>query len=239
MALVNFLEEGRRLQGVARGPDLSPVPLLAVLNVAAVCLGLLGLAELIAHQVSQGLVFGLMCASPVVLFVWLFAQQIRGGARAAGRIGEVFAILPESTSVAVTLASSGYCGTLAARLVPTEATADFLNLAAIPDPVLLLMLPALIVGTSFIAITPIMSSVFLGSFFGSLPILPADPTLIALAISCGWALSVILAPFATLVLLTAQISGRPAKMITIIWNGRYGLITFALLLPIFAILNAL
>ena len=70
-----------------------------------------------------------------------------------------------------------------------------------------------------------------------LPELPADATLIAFSISCGWALSMTFSPFATVVLIIARGSGIPAHVLTLRWNLGFTLIATALLFPIFFLMT--
>ena len=81
-----------------------------------------------------------------------------------------------------------------------------------------------------------MMAVFFGSLFGSLPELPADPTLIALSISCGWALSMTFSPYATVILLISRTTDIPGRRLTWDWNLTFTLIAAMLLFGVFAIL---
>jgi len=54
-----------------------------------------------------------------------------------------------------------------------------------------------------------------------LPGLPASPTLTALALSAGWALSMTCSPFASVVLLLTRMTGHPGTRLTWVWNGAF------------------
>jgi hypothetical protein len=82
-----------------------------------------------------------------------------------------------------------------------------------------------------------MMAVFMGSFFAALPELPADATLIAFSISCGWALSMTFSPFATVVLIVSRGSGIPARTLTWGWSLGFTLIAATLLFPVFYLLT--
>jgi hypothetical protein len=100
------------------------------------------------------------------------------------------------------------------------------------------VLPVAIALLSLLALSPIMMAVFFGSLLGSLPVLPADPTLTALAVSCGWALSMTFSPFATVVLLINRMSGIPPRFLTWRWNLVFTLLAGTALVPVFAFLTS-
>ncbi|MFT7028611.1 MAG: hypothetical protein ACJAVS_002849, partial [Paracoccaceae bacterium] len=162
-----------------------------------------------------------------------------GAARATFDRLRIIAVtgLPRSAPVAITLACSGYIGRAGASLVPAEALAAALHLDAIPDYALLSLIPAALALLGLLAVSPIMMAIFFGSLFGALPQMPADPTLIAFSISCGWALSMTFSPFATVVLLINRVAGIPARSLTWDWNLGFTLIAAAALWPIFWVLT--
>lgn len=233
----------RRLRPTApRGP--APVPWPALGRLGAACGWLFGLAAGASWLTGDTIVFGLMVACPVMLAGWLAVQQApAGGPREAlaatcdrlGRIGRDE--LPRSAALSVTLAASGFVGVLAAALVPVGRVAAALRLDAMPDFLLLGGLPLVILAMSLTALSPITLAVFFGSAFGALPVPPADPTLIALAISCGWALAMMMSPFATLVLLIERVSGIPARTLTWRWNTAFTAVAAAALFAAFAALT--
>ncbi|MDZ4135100.1 MAG: hypothetical protein U1D06_05835, partial [Paracoccaceae bacterium] len=154
-----------------------------------------------------------------------------------GRLRQVLGDMPGAAPVAVTLACSGYVGRVAADLVPAAELAALLQLDQMPDYLLLWAIPLLLCGLSLLALSPIMMAVFFGSLFGSLPVLPADPTLIAFSISCGWALSMVFSPFSTPVLLINRVAGIAPRKLTWGWNLGFSAAAAAALLPVFAVLT--
>jgi hypothetical protein len=78
-----------------------------------------------------------------------------------------------------------------------------------------------------------MLAVFFGAIIAEMPILPVDVTWAALAISCGWALSMTSSPFATTILLNAQITGHPGTRTTWGWNWRFNILALAVLIPFY------
>ncbi|KKL56560.1 hypothetical protein LCGC14_2244210, partial [marine sediment metagenome] len=145
--------------------------------------------------------------------------------------------LPRSAPLAVTLAASGFIGRAGAALVPSAELASLLRLDAMPDFVLLSVLPVVIAMLGLFALSPIMTAIFIGSLFGSLPVLPADPTLLALSISCGWALSMTFSPFATIVLLMQRVGGLAPLTVTWRWNIVFTALAALTLVPFFAVLT--
>ncbi|MBB94975.1 MAG: hypothetical protein CML68_10280 [Rhodobacteraceae bacterium] len=228
-----------------RAKQVKPVfPAHAALMFAVACAWLFVLAILVSQLLDDTIIFGLMAVCPVMLVGWITVQN-HGQGRVdwpvvGARLREIgFVGLPGSARVAVTLACSGFIGRAGSALVPAQAVADRLGLDVIPDFLLLSLVPPAIAAMSLFGLSPIMTAVFFGSFFGSLQILPANPTLIALSISMGWSLSMFLSPFATVVLMIDRVGGYAPKMLTWGWNLLYGALCMAVTVPVFAILVAL
>jgi hypothetical protein len=217
-------------------------PKAAYFRFLLACAWLFGMSALVMLLSGETVVFGLMVSCPVMLVGWLLVQNLgtsQGAlAASAGRL-RVIALenLAGAAPVAITLACSGYVGRVAAALIPAEAWARFLGLEAMPDFVFLSLLPVAVAALSLLALSPIMMAVFFGSLIGGLPVLPADPTLTALAISCGWALSMTLSPFATVVLLINRVGGIPTRTLTWQWNFGYTVLAALALMPVFAALT--
>ncbi len=217
-------------------------PLSAVLHFLAACAWLFGMMAVLVWLSGETVVFGLLLACPFMVAGWLAVQFgfPRTGALHDTRRRLVTILiddLPKSGRVAITLACSGFIGRAGAELVPAAEIARLLHLDAIPDYMLLSALPPLLALISLLALSPIMLAVFFGSLFAALPELPADPTLIAFAISCGWALSMTFSPFATVVLLIDRVAAIPPRRLTWGWNLTFTLICAAALVPIFAVLT--
>jgi len=217
-------------------------PARSALMFLAACLWLFAIAALAMRLTGDSVVFGLMVACPVMLVGWVALQNGVGhadGRRATrARLRVVLAEgLPRSAPVAVTLACSGFIGRAAAALVPAEALAETLRLDSMPDFLLLSAIPPAIAVFSLLGLSPIMMAVFFGSLFGGLDALPADATLIALSISCGWALSMTFSPFATVVLLIARVGAIPPLTQTWRWNLAFSMLAALALVPVFALLT--
>lgn len=217
-------------------------PKQGALGFLAACACLFGMTALFVHLTGDTVIFGLLMACPIMLVGWLAVQygmpKPGSWSKTQTRL-KVIAVenLPKSAPVAITLACSGFIGHAAAGFVPAAELADALMLNAIPDFLLLGMIPIALTLLSLLALSPIMTAVFFGSIFGALPELPADPTLIALAISCGWALSMTFSPFATVVLLVGRVGNMKATTVTWGWNFAFSMLGAGMLFPIFAILT--
>jgi hypothetical protein len=217
-------------------------PVAAVLRFLAACAWLFGMMAAVVWLSGDTVVFGLLMACPPMVLGWLAVQfgvpREGSGAALRRRLGEILGEgLPRTARVAITLACSGFIGIAAAGLVPAEALAETLRLEALPDFVLLSLIPPALTLFSLLALSPIMMAVFFGSLFAALPVLPADPTLIALSISCGWALSMTFSPFATVVLMVERVSGIAGRRLTWGWNLPFTLVAGLALVPVFAALT--
>lgn len=211
-------------------------PRTAALRFAATTIWFLLLVLCFVWLFDESIVFGVLAACPLMVIGWLVAQQ--GAAHLPARLRQMVGTdLPGSINVAVTLATSGYIGRAAAGLTPANAVAEALGLAAMPDWMMLALIPSFTALISLFALSPTMMAVFLGSFFAALPVLPADATLIAFSISCGWALSMTFSPFATLILIVSRASGIPISTLTWRWNLLFTTFAATLLFPVFFLLT--
>ena len=220
----------------------APFPLHAALMFLLACAWLFAMALAVVWLTGDSVVFGLMVACPAMLVGWIAVQTLGPSGPGAGqmraRLSQIaLTNLPKAAPVAVTLACSGYVGRATAALIPAEALSRGLGLDAMPDFVLLSLLPVALSILSLLALSPIMMAVFFGSVFGSLNELPADPTLIALSISCGWALSMTFSPFATVVLLIDRVGDIRPTTLTWRWNLVFSLLAALALVPVFAMLT--
>jgi len=206
----------------APGAKNPPFPLRAYVDFALVCLALLVLTVSAMVFVDQSVVFGLMVASPIILVGWLLTQNDGALVPARLRLSEIaHHHLPSAAPLAVTLACSGFVGRAAAALIPAAEWAEALELQNWPGWVFLLSLSVGVALSSQFALSPIMMAVFFGSLIASVPELPTDVTWAALAISCGWALSMTASPFATVVLMIAGSTTHSGRELAWVWNWRF------------------
>ncbi|MDU8913498.1 hypothetical protein [Aestuariicoccus sp. MJ-SS9] len=213
-----------------------PFPRTAAARFAATTCWFLALVVAFVWAFGESAVFGVLAACPVMVIGWLIAQ---GGTTALpARLRRIAGTeLPGSVNVAITLACSGYIGRAAAGLTPAAEVAEALGLAGMPDWLLLASIPSFLTLISLLALSPTMMAVFMGSFFAALPEMPADATLLAFSISCGWAVSMTFSPFATVVLVIARASGLPARRLTWGWNLQFTLMSALLMYPVFYLLT--
>ena len=227
--------EGRRLVA-------PPFPAAAFGRFLVICLSVLSLTVGVMLVSGESVVFGLMLSSPLMLVGWLLVQN--GGPmgdsaqRSAGQIKAIFRDkIPLSARVAVTLACSGFVGRAGAALIPAADWAAAIGLEAVPAHLFLTGITLAVALFSQLALSPIMMAVFFGSVLGALPELPADPTLTALAISSGWALSMTCSPFATVILMVARATGHSGRRLTWHWNLRFSLLSVPVAYAAFWILT--
>ena len=222
----------------ARTPGKRPTMALpgeAARNFGITVLCFFALVAGFAWLSGETVVLGLLLSCPIMVVGWVMAQAPR---QALGRLRTIaLDELPRSVNVAITLACSGFIGRMAAGQVPAADLARILGLETMPDWLLLAMLPPALSIFSLLALSPTMMAVFFGSLFAALPSLPADVTLIAFSISCGWALSMTFSPFATVVLVIERASGIPGRRLTFGWNLGFTLLCTVLLFPVFWVLT--
>ncbi len=242
--VLGALEDRLRWRAV-RPRSKQPNPLLprrALGMFVLACTWLLGLSVVVSWLLDDTVIFGLMASCPIVMAGWIAAQNWTGQRIAWGAVGQrlneiVGVNLAQSARVAITLGCSGFIGRAASSLVPSQSVAETLGLLVLPDFVVLSAIPLVIAALSLLALSPITTAVFFGSFFGNLDVLPADPTLIALAISMGWSLSMLLSPISTVVLIVNRVSGIAPTVLTWKFNLLYGLFCAAANVAVFAALT--
>lgn len=216
-----------------------PWPSAAGRRFGLLCTSLIALTLLVMWIAGVSAAIGLMLVAPLVMVAWIVAQQWRLKTRrmlnaSVAILGEIALVsTPSLARIAVTLGLAGFIGQAAALLAPVETISSYINWLGIKDWQLLMLLPVVIVGFGQIAISPLVVVVFLASVLNQLPMLPADPTLIAYALAGGWALSMTLSPNASATLLISGVSGIAPTVLTWKWNARYGLICYAVLCLVF------
>ena len=240
MLLVGWAEDRlrwRHMSAAALGlpPQVPPpFPAQGLRRFAVVCISLGGLTLVMMFASGQGVPAAMMVAAPMVLVGWLVLQAGRQSARIADGVRErLVAIaqagLPQSATAAVTLACAGFVGQAGAALIPAEALADWIGLESFPAWVFMLATTLGVTLLSQFALSPIMMAVFFGAVLGSLPSLPADPTLTALAVATGWAVSTTASPFASGVIFLSRVSGHGGAKLTYNWNGPFSILSVIVL----------
>jgi hypothetical protein len=237
----------KRLQAEGRLPLASAtgVPVKAVGNLGAVCLGLFGLTVAFAALGEVSVVSGVMLAAPIVLVVWIFTQEGKSDldtrtVATVDRLREIsFTAIPGYSREAVFIACAGFIGTLAAKLVGAADVATMVGLADQPGWLVLWALTATVWIFGQLGLSPITMAVFLGSLVAELPNLPVDMTLAALAIAAGTAVCTTGAPFSSGAVMLARATGYSSVTLTWRWNGLYTLLVMASLAVIYPALTSL
>ncbi len=245
ICLVGWAEDRWRFRHLRRSSarlrQQAILPLPALIGFLSVLILLFSLTVLISSLSGDSFVFGLLVSCPMVMLVWLWGQNRHTDSTPATavRLAKNICLhqLPNNAKIMLALASSGYIGRLSAEMVPAEDLATMLGLMSMPDYVVLICLAVIMMPFSWLGVSPIMMAVFFGTLLGSLPVLPVDPTLAALAISSGWALSMTTSPFATVVLMMSSMNGKRPLQLTLGWNFTFSALATLCLCVIFFVLT--
>lgn len=221
----------------------APTPHRALRNLAGICFMLLGCALVIRWACGVSTVAALMLTGPICLVAWTAIQVAPGGLRAT--LNETKQVLrevangpvPNSARECATLGASGFIGVAAAALVPVGTVAHWLDVMQLSPALLLALLPLLVVLAAQFALSPIMMVVFLASIVSALPEAPADPTLIAFALSCGWAITMTAGPNAAGALIMSRVTGHSPYVLTWHWNLAFSALAYAVLALGFVVLG--
>lgn len=243
---VGWVEDRLHWRGLARrlraggwkAAPPPPFPGRAFLRLAGVS------AAIIASVISFHWLFAiptthaLMITAPLILVAWLIAQ---GGTQhlRANTAGILLDALPNGGREIIMLGASGFLGVAAAALLPVGPIAERISGWGVSPAMFLISLPIIVIAAGQIAISPIMVVVFLAAVIGAFPVPLADPTLTALSLSCGWALSMTASPNSSGAILQARMTGRSSYQLTWEWNVAYNLMALATLAILFEVLTKL
>lgn len=205
-------------------------PTRAFAKFGAACLFLAGLGLLVFDVSGKGLVQGLMISAPVTTFVWI-AVQHHLTSPAEGRLGAryhaiVFRSVPDVSPEALTLSAAGFCGIVAAALVPAETLAAALDLARVEPFFVYAGIAAVIPILSNFGLPPMFAVTFLGGALVATPGLDYDPTLLGSSLALGWALNLTASPFGASSLILTRSTGIPGTTLSWRWNGLFSLLAY-------------
>ena len=243
MCLIGWIEEKFQTKDVRNfNTNLitrKPFPVKAFLKFTLILFFLFGLTIFFTVLSSDTIVFGLIVSCPVVMFSWIIFQNNQDKQKSiSSKLSKIFFVsLPKNSSIIITLCCSGYIGIVTSKMVSIDYITSFVDIYALPEYLFLLIISILIVPFSWLGVSPIMMAVFFGSMLGSIKILPTDPTLVALAVSAGWALSMTSSPFATVVLMISKLNKYSTIKLTFIWNSLFSILAIAVLYVIFYFLT--
>ncbi len=250
MLAVSWTEDALRWRGfrrrlIAEGrlplPTANAFPGLAFRNLGLISLALFGLSVGFSQLFHVSIVTGVMLTSPIVVSVWVLAQQRNNDtavAAASQRLRQIgFESVPGYLRETVFLACAGFIGTMAAKLVLGPDVAAAIALADQPGWLVLLVLSVSVWVFGQVGLSPITMAVFLGSVVAELPGMPVDMTHAALAIAAGTAICTTGAPFASGAVLLGRATGYSAFTLTWRWNGVYTLVTIFTLALFYSVLT--
>lgn len=233
----------KRLQAEGRLPlpSATRFPIKAARGLGLVCLLLFGCTIAFTLLGKVTIVTGVMLAAPIVVALWIFAQQSDTASRLAAtgeRLrGIAFESIPGYSREALFIACAGFIGTLAANLVLEVDVAGLFSLEEQPGWLVLWVLSFLVWLLGQVGLSPITMAVFLGSVVADLPTMPVDMTLSALAIAAGTAVCTGGAPFSSGAVMLSRASGYSAVTLTWRWNGVYTAVALAVLAGFYAVLT--
>lgn len=245
MIFLGRLEDRLRWRNKITEPfgETIPFPTSAALRFSAVCFALIIPTVLVSHIANVSVVIALMLVAPALVVTWFIElsqdQKLRNKLKNAGR--EIVRMLSSSSSVfghsAIALGLAGFIGVTASELAPIHVFSTYLDVHPVPEWIILVSLPAIILACGQIALSPILVVVFLGSILNQIDVPVADPNLVFFALGSGWALSMLASPNASATLLLSGITRIPPTVLTWRWNGLYAAMCFTAFAVSFGLLS--
>ena len=213
-------------------------PRAAAMRFSLVCLALIGGCVAVVLASGAIVIVALMLMAPIVTLAWLWVQArtarragkgpAEGGSYRA-RVREVVTgSIPRSMPEALTLSTGGYCGLMLAGLLDPASVGAWLQLDRLPAEAIYLLAVAIVPLLSNMAVPPIMTATFFGSFLIGIPGLNLDPTMLGFAFVMGWCLNLTGSPFGATALVLGRATGIGGAVLTWRWNGPFTLASFAL-----------
>lgn len=239
---IGMLFDRLEWRGTPSAPDIPPpLPRRALSRLVLVCATLIASTAILQSTTGFTIALSLMFIAPVTTLVWFAAQRPKG-TQIPAQLAQFWpALCGDATGLArsaIALGLSGFIGRVLAEVLPMGRLTAHLDLAQTPGWLFLAALPVIITLGGQIALSPIILVVFIGQVVQSIPALPADPTHIVFALSAGWAISMFASPNATATLLISAATKIPPTTLTWRWNLKYGVLCYAVLVVIFAVLEA-
>jgi hypothetical protein len=205
-------------------------PYKAAVRFSVICSILIGATLIVAWISSVSLVLALMFVAPLLVAAWFFEHNYTGSLLQSVKAtaASFTKMLCQSSIIsghsAITLGIAGFIGVAASKIAPVEVFSAKLEAVGMPDWLLLISLPIIILLCGQIALSPILVVVFMGSVLSEFQTPAADPNLVFFALGSGWALSMVASPNASATLLLSGICGVPPTTLTWRWNGVYAVL---------------
>ncbi|MEO1293557.1 MAG: hypothetical protein AAFV62_12125, partial [Pseudomonadota bacterium] len=218
--LVGWIEDRvrwHRIMRTARPVVPQTAPLSSWRDLGIVCAVLIGGTLAVQTLFSVPTTRALMVAAPLLLVGWVVAQ--RGARDGQRRLAEIarYAV-PKNARDSIGLGAAGFIGVAAAALAPSDAIVEWFHPEQLPPVLFLLALPVTVILAGQIALSPIMTVAFLGAVVTDLPLQPASPELVGVALAVGWALTMTASPNATGTIAVSNMTGLPPVTLTWQWN---------------------
>ncbi|RKQ72542.1 hypothetical protein [Oceanibaculum indicum] len=226
----------QRARAHIKRPPPPPAPWRAFGGMMLICAALAGSVVLVKLALDIPIVPALITAIPCVVIGWMALQNAGLGLRDAAvttgqRLRQIVTVsFPNASPETLTLSSSAFIGVLVAALLPPELVAAAIRPLETQPVLLLAIIIAIVPLASQLAFNPIISVVVLGGALIRVPGLPVEPTILALALACGWMLALPGSPFSIPCLILGRLLNRPGTQISWRWNGIYTLMAYATVL---------
>ncbi|MEC7762166.1 MAG: hypothetical protein VX874_09695 [Pseudomonadota bacterium] len=168
-----------------------------------------------------------------ILGAWPAHGPLRALATLGTRVREGF---PGAVNEICIMGAAGYLGIIVVDLIPHEVIDGIIAGVGLSQGPLAAALTLIVIGTALIGINPlIIATILVTSVVQS----GADisPILLIISIQVGWALSLLLSPVTSTVIVTAGITGQPTITVGFRWNGVFGLAVIALTVAVFLLIG--
>lgn len=225
--------------------DLLPLPFpgLALARFGLVCVALAVISTILIVATGARVVPALMLASPVVTAVWIWIQ-FRSDAHpdisVTDRARHIATVsIPGGSPEAVTLASAGYIGIVAAGLANAPAVASLIGFDHWPPLVVYVAVLTIVPLASNLAMPPMLTVTFLGSLYSALPESHLEPSLLAASMALAWALNLTASPFGATALILSRITGIAGTTLSWRWNAGFTLAAWAWCIVLLALAQSL
>lgn len=191
-------------------------------NARAMALLLLGALTLLATTSALYLFAGLSFLTattlvvPVFALVWIRLEPDADGARAAP--AALASRLSDLRNEMFIFAGSTVIGALAALLFTLYGPQSII---AFDSPLMPVAVLLTIWGLSVISTPPSIPVILIAQLMATSPLAQGHALSLAMALSAGWSLGMMVSPVSATLLLSARIAGEPARRIAWDWNRAY------------------